>query len=130
MTHTRDYLLIAAGLAVLMILAAPWAEARTYADRTLSWECPTTRVDGAPFACATDAAGYDLEVTGPAANGVTPPSSIVELPPDATTRVINTDPPGTRYRLLIRDKAGTPSAWSPTVKSPAAPKRINTLSVQ
>ena len=126
MTRTQDYLLIAAGLAALAILSAPWAEARTYADRTLSWECPTTRTDGSPFACATDAAGYDLEVTTAAGNA----PSIVELPASALSRVISADPAGTTYRLRVCDLAGQCSAWSPTVKSPAAPKRINTLSVQ
>jgi hypothetical protein len=119
MSRTYDYLLIAAGLMVLAILAAPWAEARTYADRTLSWECPTTRVDGAPFACATDAAGYDLEVTTAAGNAPT----IVELPASATSRVITADPGGTTYRLRVCDLAGQCSEWSAVVKKPANPKR-------
>ena len=120
MTRTRDYLTIAAGIAVLLILAAPWAEARTYADRTLSWECPTTRVDGAPFACATDAAGYDLEVTAAAGNAPT----IVELPASALSRVITADPGGTLYRLRVCDLAGQCSEWSAAVKKPGNPKRI------
>ena len=119
MTHTRDYLFIAAGIAVLALLAAPWAEARTYADRTLSWECPTTRTDGAPFACATDAAGYDLEVTTAAGNAPT----IVELPASALSRAINADPGGTSYRLRICDLAGQCSMWSASVKKPGNPNK-------
>ena len=119
MTHTRDYLFIAAGIMVLAILAAPWAEARTYADRTLSWECPTTRVDGAAFSCATDAAGYDLEVTAAAGNAPT----IVELPASATSRVITADPGGTTYRLRVCDLAGQCSEWSASARKPANPKR-------
>lgn len=119
MTRTQDYMLIAAGLAVLAILASPWAEARTYADRTLSWECPTTRTDGAPFSCATDAAGYDLEVTAVAGNAPT----IVELPATATGRVITADPAGTTYRLRVCDLAGQCSEWSASVRKPANPKR-------
>ena len=126
MTHTRDYWAIAAGLLVLAILASPWAEARTYADRTLSWECPTTRTDGAPFACATDASGYDLEVTGPAAGNA---PVITELPANVTTKLISTDPSGTLYRLRVCDLAGQCSDWSATVKKPANPKRI-TATVQ
>ena len=125
MTHTRDYLLIAAGLAVLAILASPWAEARTYAARTLSWECPTTRTDGAAFSCATDAAGYDLEVTAAAGNA----PSIVELPATATSRVITADPGGTAYRLRVCDLAGQCSEWSASVKKPANPKKM-VLNVQ
>lgn len=119
MTRTQDYLLIAAGLAALAILSAPWAEARTYADRTLSWECPTTRTDGAPFACSTDAAGYDLEVTMAAGNAPT----IVELPAGATSRVITADPAGTTYRLRVCDLAGQCSEWSVSAKKPSNPKR-------
>jgi hypothetical protein len=119
MTRTQDYLLIAAGLMVLAILASPWAEARTYADRTLSWECPTTRTDGSAFACATDAAGYDLEVTMAAGNAL----SIVELPASATSRVITADRAGTSYRLRICDLAGQCSEWSASVRKPANPKR-------
>ena len=125
MTRTQDYLLIAAGLAALAILSAPWAEARTYADRTLRWECPTTRTDGAPFACSTDAAGYDLEVTTVAGNAPT----IVELPASATSRVITADPGGTTYRLRVCDLAGQCSEWSASVRKPANPKRV-VLSVQ
>lgn len=119
MTRTQDYLLIVAGLAVLAILASPWAEARTYADRTLNWECPTTRTDGAPFSCATDAAGYDLEVTAAAGNA----PAIVELPASATSRVITADPGGTSYRLRVCDLAGQCSEWSAPAKKPANPKR-------
>ena len=125
MTRTQDYMLIVAGLAVLAILASPWAEARTYADRTLSWECPTTRTDGAPFSCATDAAGYDLEVTAVAGNA----PAIVELPASATSRVITADPGGTTYRLRVCDLAGQCSEWSAQVKKPGNPKRI-TVTVQ
>lgn len=125
MTRTQDYLLITAGIALLLILSAPWAEARTYADRTLNWECPTTRTDGSPFACATDAAGYDLEVTAVAGNAPV----IVELPATATSRVITADLAGTSYRLRICDLAGQCSEWSASVRKPANPKRP-TLSVQ
>ena len=125
MTRTQDYLLIAAGLAALAILSAPWAEARTYADRSLSWECPTTRTDGSAFACATDAAGYDLEVTTAAGNA----PSIVELPASALSRVITADPGGTLYRLRVCDLAGQCSDWSAQVKKPGNPKRI-TVTVQ
>lgn len=125
MTRTQDYMLIAAGIAVLAILSAPWAEARTYADRTLRWECPTTRTDGAPFARSTDAAGYDLEVTMTAGNAPT----IVELPATATSRVITADPGGTLYRLRVCDLAGQCSDWSAQVKKPGNPKRI-TVTVQ
>ena len=123
--RTHDYLFIAAGIAVLAILASPWAEARTYADRTLSWECPTTRTDGSAFTCATDAAGYDLEVTAAAGNAPT----IVELPATATSRVITADPAGTSYRLRVCDLAGQCSEWSAPAKKPGNPKRI-TVSVQ
>jgi hypothetical protein len=126
MTRTQDYLLIVAGLAVLAILASPWAEARTYADRTLSWECPTTRTDGSAFACVTDAAGYDLETTLPAGNAPT----IIELPATATSRIINADPAGTLYRLRVCDLAGQCSEWSAQVKKPANPKKITTFAVQ
>ena len=125
MTRTQDYLLIAAGIAVLAALSASDADARTYADRTLSWECPTTRTDGSPFACATDAAGYDLEVTTVAGNAPT----IVELPATATSRVITADPGGTTYRLRVCDLAGQCSEWSASAKKPANPKRI-VVSVQ
>ena len=125
MTRTQDYLLITAGIALLLILSAPWAEARTYADRTLSWECPTTRTDASPFSCATDAAGYDLEVTTVAGNAPT----IVELPATATSRVITADPAGTSYRLRICDLAGQCSEWSAVAKKSANPKRV-VLSVQ
>lgn len=123
--RTQDYLMIAAGLMALAILASPWAEARTYADRTLSWECPATRTDGSAFACTTDAAGYDLEVTAAAGNAPT----IVELPATATSRVITADPGGTTYRLRVCDLAGQCSEWSASVRKPANPKRI-TVSVQ
>ena len=125
MTRTQDYLLITAGIALLLILSAPWAEARTYADRSLSWECPTTRTDGSAFACATDAAGYDLEVTTAAGNA----PSIVELPASALSRVITADPGGTSYRLRICDLAGQCSEWSASARKPANPKRI-TVTVQ
>lgn len=125
MTRTQDYLLIGAGLVVLAILAAPWAEARTYADRTLSWECPATRTDGSPFSCTTDAAGYDLEVTAVAGNA----PSIVELPASALSRVITADPGGTTYRLRVCDLAGQCSEWSASVKKPANPKKM-VLNVQ
>lgn len=117
--HARDYALIAAGLVALAILAAPWAEARTYADRSLSWECPATRTDGAAFSCATDAAGYDLEVTTAAGNAPT----IVELPASALSRVITADPGGTTYRLRVCDLAGQCSEWSAQVKKPANPSK-------
>lgn len=117
---TRDYLTIIGGLAVLATLASPWAEARTYAARTLSWECPTTRVDGSRFSCTTDAAGYDLEVTAPAGNAPT----IVELPASALSHVITADPPGTRYRLRCCDKAGACGEWSQVAKNPARPARV------
>lgn len=91
------------------------AEARTYADRTLSWTCPATRTDGSDFACATDAAGYDLEVT----KGAT--VTTVELAATATSRVITGDPAGTQYRIRVCDLAGECSAWSAPAKKPAAP---------
>lgn len=107
------------GLVLLAILSAPWADARSYADRTLRWECPATRVDGTPFACSSDAAGYDLEMTLAAGNTPT----IVELPVSATSRVITGDPAGTTYRVRVCDVAGLCSQWSAGVKKPAAPKR-------
>ena len=119
MTRTQDYLLITAGIALLLILSAPWAEARTYADRTLNWECPTTRTDGLPFSCATDASGYDLEVT--TTNGNAP--VITELPANVTTKLINADPSGTLYRLRVCDLAGQCSDWSAQVKKPGNPSK-------
>jgi hypothetical protein len=111
-------------LAILLLTAGTAeAQARVYADRTLSWTCPTTREDASPFSCATDAAGYDLEVTP--SGGV---ATIVELAATATSKIVTADAAGTSYRIRICDLAGACSVWSNSVKKPTRPTKV-TMSI-
>jgi hypothetical protein len=106
-------------LLAILLLTVGVAEARPYADRTLTWECPTTREDASPFNCATEAAGYDLEVTP--SGGV---ATIVELAATATSRIVTADAAGTSYRIRICDLAGACSVWSNAVKKPTRPAKV------
>lgn len=106
----------------LGLLATTHATAYTVSDRVLSWSCPTSRVDGSPFNCVFHAAGYNLEVTFPAATNK--PAEIRSLPADTTQTIVNDDPPGTYYRIQVVDRAGTPSGWSVRVKKPTYPRRV------
>ena len=108
--------------AVFAVGFAAGAHALTFKDRTLVWDCPTTRVPvppattGEPFDCATDAAGYNLEATAPGGSAV-----ITDELPSATSRVITSAPAGTAYRIRVCDNAGECSAWSNTAKKPGKP---------
>jgi hypothetical protein len=114
-------LVMASALVFSPLLAMNEAMARPYAERTLNWDCPTTRTDGSAFACATDAAGYDLEVkTSPTAT-----ATIVEISNSSTSRIITADAAGTLYRIRVCDLAGECSAWSDQVKKPSAPGKVN-----
>lgn len=64
---------------------------------TVSWTCPTTRMNGEAFDCATEVERFDLEITRNAS------SIVVELGAAVRSYGITADPAGTRYRVRVCD---------------------------